>query len=126
MDKGREERDQDSSEKHIEDHPRSGSLLPARRFRPSPYFGRSPRSKESQKALVERGGVIRKKGKGSVVEYQHLANAGGQSLFLDILYTMGNNAGMKGQSAVINGLSRIKIRPQNHFGTLGMAKGDQA
>jgi hypothetical protein len=39
--------------------------------------------------------------------------ARGQVLLFDILFTMGNNRGMKGQSAIINRLSRIKIRPQN-------------
>jgi hypothetical protein len=40
---------------------------------------------------------------------QGKSNAGGQVLLFDILYTRGNNRGMKVQSAVINKLSRIKI-----------------
>ena len=43
-------------------------------------------------------------------------------LLFDILYTMGNNRGMKGQSAVNNRLSRIKIRPQNHTAFPGSGK----
>ena len=57
---------------------------------------------------------------------ENQSNAGGQSLLLDILYTMGNNRGMKVQTAIINRLSRIRIWPPNHFETLGMEKGDQA